>query len=91
MNKPEKKDTLLCQIKMDGAKCVGDLIDAKEEKIKAIHYNQGIEDYEKFLPSEEEILMMIKNSKLIFLTDSRGQVPNQNKILAKAIAKRIGK
>ena len=63
-------------------------VDMTKVGISDAHYNEAIDDYEKFLPSEEEIakLMWEQNQKFprMILTMTEALV------LAKAISKRIG-
>ena len=77
MNKPEKKEYLYN--------------DSEELFYVKIGYNQAIDDYEKFLPNGEEILELImKQPREISEDGDCGGYLNE-KDLAKAIAKRIGK
>jgi len=83
MKKPEKIDH----------RYKGELVSSAERDL----YNQAIDDYEKFLPSEEEIReMLFKLLEHNFMGDMRlhdKELNGQESIayLAKAIAKRIGK
>ena len=55
-------------------------------------YNLAIDEYEKFLPSEEELLDLIIKWKDIMGFSGRKMLDKQDYIdLAKVIAKRIGK
>jgi len=47
MNKPEKK---ICSMSYTAS---------KEESYKNIGYNQAIDDYEKFLPTEDDLRLII--------------------------------
>jgi len=56
----------------------------------ALGYNKAIEEYEKFLPSEEEIIKIMQSFFSDFPTWDKQSYGAISKMLAKEISKRIG-
>jgi len=77
MKKPEKKE-LGIQIRC----CTGEKIGHRENDIIE-SYNHAIDDYEAFLPSEEEIYKIINKTTL----ENKGCAIKD--VVAKAISKRL--
>ncbi len=80
MKKPEKRKTCVRHMQSCG-KCHECLIDKS--------YNQCWDDYEKFLPSESEILNILRDTDYMKYSPVTEDREVDEMVIAKAISKRI--